>query len=254
MRDPYVYPYPHDNVLQNKFSVKDKETFDAMEGDFAALRIREMQERPVQGKFDFQHLCRINQYIFQDIFEWAGEPRTIPMEKEERVLGGLSVEYAMPEDIASNVENILKRMNGRAWETMTLDERANAFSEDMADLWKVHSFREGNTRTTVIFCCDFAKHRGIPIDKTLFAHHSKHMRDCLVAASAKFSDLGDLSRPEHLRKIIKESMQRGAVKEKRASAMSMDDWKAQIAKEREKTAGGGDSREKGKDSLNKNDR
>ena len=120
---------------------------------------------------------------------------------------------------------------------MGLDEKVNAFSEDMADLWKVHCFREGNTRTTVIFCCDFAEAHGFPMDRDLLANNSKYVRNSLVAASAIFSDLGDLRQPEHLRVIIKDSMQRGAALAKQNPQMSMDNWKDQIAQEKERNKG-----------------
>lgn len=79
----------------------------------------------------------------------------------------------------------------------------------MAELWKVHPFREGNTRTTITFCCDFADSRGFCIDRDLFKKNSIYFRKALVAASAKFSDLGDLSKPEYLIQIIKDGIQRG---------------------------------------------
>lgn len=66
MCDPYVYP--HTDVLKNKFSIKDKATLDTMEADYTKLRIRALEENPIQGKFDFQHLCDVHKYIFQEIY------------------------------------------------------------------------------------------------------------------------------------------------------------------------------------------
>lgn len=237
VRDPYVYPYPDDNILKNKFGIKDGETLKAMEGDFSALRIREMQERPVQGKFDFQHLCDVHKYIFQDVFEWAGQTRTIGIEKPEMALNGLSIEYAEPGEIERLASVVLNRMNGRAWGSMTLDEKTAAFSEDLAALWKVHGFREGNTRTAVIFCCDFADQHGFPIDRSLFEKNCGYMRRALVAANAKFTDLGDYSKPEYLHKIVKDAMQRGeALAKERGGEMSLSDWKSRIKEARAESA------------------
>lgn len=231
MADPYVYPYTV--VLKNKFSIKDKDVLDTMEADFTELRIRELWEHPVKGNFDFEHFCAVHAYIFQDVYEWAGKPRTIEIEKAEKALGGISIEYGKSQNIVKDAGFVLERMNGRCWETMSVDERAKAFAEDMADLWKVHCFREGNTRTSVIFCCDFADSHGFPIDRSLFEQNSSYMRTSLVAASAKFSDLGDLSRPEHLIRIIKDGMQRGETLSKAMPKMCMEDWRSQIDKERE---------------------
>lgn len=45
---------------------------------FAALMIKESA-----GRFDFTALCGMHQYIFQGVYEWAGEIRTINIEKSE---------------------------------------------------------------------------------------------------------------------------------------------------------------------------
>lgn len=40
-----------------------------------------MQNNPIKGKFDFKHLKMIHQYIFQDIYDWAGKERTVEIGK-----------------------------------------------------------------------------------------------------------------------------------------------------------------------------
>ena len=51
---------------------------------------------------------------------------------------------------------------------MTRREFSNVFARKMALLWKVHPFRDGNTRTTMSYACRFAKDHGYPMDmKTL---------------------------------------------------------------------------------------
>lgn len=78
----------------------------------------------------------------------------------------------------------------------------------MAELWKVHPFREGNTRTIITFCCHYAEKEGFPIDTDLLKDNSDYVRNALVAASAVFHDLGDKSNPEYLVRIIKDAMER----------------------------------------------
>ena len=235
MNDPYLYP--GSRVLINKLGIKDQEQLDAAEAAVTSLRMKQLRLSPAQGNFDFQHFCDVHKHIFQDLYEWAGQPRTVPMEKPERVLGGWSVEYTPPTLIPIAAEGVLNRMNGRNWGNMPWEEKVNSFSKDMADLWKVHAFREGNTRTTVMFCCDFAEAHGIPIDRGLFATQSVFLRDSMVAHCAVFKDAGDLSQPYHLRRIVEGAMLRGAEREelaKKRGNMTMDDWQSQIAQERKK--------------------
>ena len=54
---------------------------------------------PLKGDYHTDHFLAMHKYIFQDIFDWAGEPRTIAIYKEEGILQGQSVEYSDPGDI-----------------------------------------------------------------------------------------------------------------------------------------------------------
>ena len=91
---------------------------------------------------------------------------------------------------------------------MNDDEAAEAFADSMAALWKIHPFREGNTRTTVNFCCQYSDAVGLNIDRKLFEENSKYVRDALVAYNAVFTDLGDLSQKEHLIRIVRDGISR----------------------------------------------
>lgn len=248
MKKVYVDPYinPQTGTLKNLLGITNNEELRRTEAEMTGILMRELNQTPVKGNFDFAHLCQIHEKIFGDIYEWAGTQRIIDIEKPERALGGLSVEYSQCDEIQRNASMILTDMKKVDWEGLPLEQKAAEFSRYMADLWKVHPFREGNTRTTVTFCCDFAESRGFGIDKDLFKDHSEYVRTALVAASAKFSDsLGDRSQPEHLYRIVKDGMERWAKdhhaqdKEIRmdghaqGSKMSMSDYKNKISKARE---------------------
>jgi cell filamentation protein len=206
-KDPYLQS---NGVLKNKFGIKDKHELEIREGRFTSFAIEEILRNPIKGSFDFKHYCEFHKQIFQDIFEWAGQPRTIDIEKPEAVLGGdLSVEYAKPGKIKEAAVLVLKDMSAVDWDSLWLDKKAEQFAFLMGDLWKVHAFREGNTRTTALFCCQFAKEHGFPLNMDIFKNNSKYFRSALVAISAKFSDGTDVSQPEHLIRIVKDSMERG---------------------------------------------
>ena len=75
------YCYPASEVLINKLNIKyEKDLFNA-EKELTAIRLRELQEKPIKGKYDFAHLKAIHKYIFQDIYSWAGKVRTVEIGK-----------------------------------------------------------------------------------------------------------------------------------------------------------------------------
>jgi len=209
MYDPYLY----DDclVLRNKFGIKDNDLLDKAEVEFSCNAIHDLVTKPLQGSYDFLHLCQFHARIFGDIYDWAGQPRTVLIEKQEAVLGYMSIEYSKPQNIKVEATNILLKMNAICWQTISLDEQAKALSLGLSDLWKVHPFREGNTRTTVTFICQFAESKGLPLDRTLFEQNAAYVRSALVAATAIFSD-GDFRKPEYLLRIVRDSLERGMYK------------------------------------------
>lgn len=210
----YVDPYIDRNTgtMKNPLGITNQEELSETEAELTGITIRELSRDPIKGNYDFEHLCKVHEKIFGDIYSWAGYPRIINMEKSEEVLKGNSVEYADYENIQQEASAVLKRMNSIKWDKLTLDERVKEFSSCMADLWKVHPFREGNTRTTVTFCCDFARAKNFGLDRDLFRDHGDYVRRALVVASARFTNMGkdvlDLSKPEYLEKFVKDCMER----------------------------------------------
>lgn len=207
MPDPYLYP--DSDVLKNLAGLQDSEELKNMEADYTLLRLSEIAEDESPTQFDFQTLCGLHYRIFQDVYEWAGKPRVINIEKAEAVLGEISVIYSDCFDIVKDAESILKRANRFEWKQVSFEDVVITLSNFMAELWKVHPFREGNTRTVVTFCCMFIEAQGIYIESDLFKDNAAYMRNALVAANAVFDDLGDLRKPEYLYRIVQDALERG---------------------------------------------
>lgn len=208
MRDPYLYP--DSEVLKNLADIHDEKELKDMEADYTLFRLSEIASRILLEKYDFEDLCNMHYYIFQDVFEWAGKPRIINIEKAEAVLGDVSIEYSDCFDIVGDAEAVLKEMNQYPWHKVSFEDVVTAFSDFMARLWRVHPFREGNTRTVVTFCSMFIEAQGFYIESDLFKDNAAYMRNALVAATAVFHDFGDLRKPEYLYKIVQDALEQGS--------------------------------------------
>lgn len=208
MHDPYLYDGT--DVLKNRLGIKDKKELERAEGDYTSFRMRYLLENPPEGRYDFKHFCKYHEHIFQDVYDWAGKIRTINIEKAEHALGGISIEYS---DVKKNIdlecEQALAKMREYPWQRMSVEERANAFADSLAKIWKIHPFREGNTRVSVTFVSQYYEHQGFPIEKKLFESNSAYVRTALVAYNAVFSDLGDRSQPHYLQRIVKDAIEIG---------------------------------------------
>ena len=200
MRDPYLYDDAP--VLKNKLNIHEQSLLDDAEADYVVYRLKDLALNPLQGDYHTKHFLKMHEYIFRDLFEWAGVPRTISIYKEEDVLGGQSVEYSDPFDIVNDIHHVLSDMRAKDWLNMTRSQKSSEFCDSMARLWKIHPFREGNTRTTITFCCQFAYEKGLPLNRKLFEENSQYIRTALVAYNAYFSDGNDFSKKEYLEKIV----------------------------------------------------
>lgn len=207
MRD--VYLYEDCEVLKNLLNIRDKDMLEEAEADYVAFRLKEIAINPLPGDYDYNHLLKMHEYIFQDIYAWAGQQRKLNIYKEEPVLGGLSIDYSDVFDIPRDADSILSDMSKKVWKEMDIHEKAIEFSDSLAKLWKVHPFREGNTRTVITFCCQYADAVGITPDRELFEKNAQYVRTALVAYNAVFESIGDRSKPEYLIKIVEDSIRHG---------------------------------------------
>ncbi len=211
MRD--IYLYDDCDVLKNLLNIKDAKLLNEAEADYVVYRLKDVAKNPLPGDYTYEHLLRLHEFIFQDLYEWAGQQRTINIYKEEPVLGGLSIDYSDIFDIPRDVEQALRDMRGKDWANMDVHEAAVEFSNSLAKLWKVHPFREGNTRTTVTFCCQYADEIGLNPNRNLFEENAQYVRTALVAYNAVFDDIGDVSKPEYLIRIVEDAISKDHIDE-----------------------------------------
>lgn len=205
MRDPYLFE--DNDVLKNKLGIINQELLEQAEADYVVFRMKEIALNPLPGDYHTEHFFRMHEYIFQDLYEWAGKPRTISIYKEEDVLGGMSVEYSDPFDIVTDVHHVLQDMRKKAWKSMNKKTLAEEICDSLAKLWKIHPFREGNTRTTITFCCQYLDEIGILINRQLFEENARYVRTALVAYNAYFADGNNYSKKEYLEKIVFDSLE-----------------------------------------------
>lgn len=160
MRDPYTNSR---GVLINKLEIEDYDILKQAEADIGFIKLVNIDSIPIDY-FDEDLLKRIHSHIFEDIFDWAGRFRTVPIYKEEIVLPKYSIPYTEPKEIEKDLKKKLDDLNSVNWEGMDKKELSLLFARKIALIWKNHPFRDGNTRTTLSFACMFAKANGFPLD------------------------------------------------------------------------------------------
>ena len=219
MKDPYVLK---NGTLKNLLGITDYEELKQAEKDIAYVKLINAEEE-IKRPCDIGLLKRIHKHIFEDIFEWAGEFRTVPIYKEERVIPGVSLEYAEPKNIEKELTKRLEEMNSINWKGKGIDEITKQFTKELAKLWRIHPFRDGNTRTTLTFAHIFAKQKGFEMDLGTMLDELGRIEDPETGKVKRWSvrdkfvlaalDEKDYPEPEGLENIIKKSIEKG-VKQK----------------------------------------
>ena len=180
MRDPYLYDDV--DVLKNLANIKNVELLRTAEADITNLAMTAIYNKKYD-KFNADTLCDIHRTIFGQIYDWGGEYRTIMMTKPEDVLGGDTVRYAYPKEIKKQLAETMKEV-GKLKRTGDNDrDIVFRLTRIISAIWQTHPFREGNTRTVIVFAVLLAKSLGFEVDHELFKEHSSYVRNALVWAS-----------------------------------------------------------------------
>ena len=136
------------DVLKNKLGITNLETLKEEENLIVRKKLAYLYLKPIEGNFDSKHLLKMHEFIFGDIYPFAGLYRTCSMQK--------STMFCNAEEIQQTLEDVLKEMN----ETFSTDiysttDFAFKLGKYYYDLIYVHPFREGNGRTIRAFLRDF---------------------------------------------------------------------------------------------------
>ena len=152
------------------------------EADIVAGRITALL---VEKAFSFTPAAwmSIHRYLFKDVFMHAGEIRTYNISKNEWVLNGKSVFYASYDSIPMTMEYDFKTEAAFSYKNLSKDDISRHLAQFTCDIWQIHPFGEGNTRSTAVFLIKYLSSLGYSINQECFAKKSWYFRNALVRAN-----------------------------------------------------------------------
>lgn len=198
MNDPYVYE--NTNVLINLANIKNQKELDNYETTLTGLAILDILNNPIDLN-SVNDIFIIHERLFKEIYSWAGKPRTINIYKEEPILSGLSVEYSNYKSINRDLNKIQHDIDSYKLNELSKKELIHKITIIISSIWKVHVFREGNTRTICLFLYFLMKKYNLKLNVNFIGEHSKYFRNALVLAS-----IGEYSEYEHLEMILRDAI------------------------------------------------
>lgn len=151
--DPYI---ASNGVLLNSLGITVQNDLDIAERLFVSWRETNL---PRTFAYDDQLLCRVHRHLFQDLYSWAGQYRTVNISKGE-------APFAPPLNIGVAIKALVQKHPIESLRRASPDNFAPFLADMISEYNAIHPFREGNGRSIRALAMLLAEHCGHPIDWT----------------------------------------------------------------------------------------
>ena len=165
--EDYFYPETYDSArgygtLRNKLGIRDATELRRQEYALVFSRQAELHTAPnLLGRtYDVAHVRAIHRYLFQDVYEWAGEFRTVDMAK------GTGVFAHWDTGIQDRLEDVHYIIQEIQWKHLDYESFSASSALVFAYLNAAHPFREGNGRSSKVFMQHVAEQSRFQFDFT----------------------------------------------------------------------------------------
>lgn len=149
--DPYS---EYNGVLKNNLGIINTYDLNTVEADLTGINIHEILKQPLLHSFSITNINIIHKNIFQDIYSWAGEFRTIDMLKGDTF-------FESYETISITLESLFNDFQSNNYfKNLSIDDFAQHAAEFLIELNRIHPFREGNGRTQRVLLSQLALRAG----------------------------------------------------------------------------------------------
>ena len=177
--------YEVEKELKEYYIEKEKNndvTDNELECDLVSTRIvKLLQEDNFESSVDY--LKYVHKYLFQDVYEFAGEFRKVDFSKHERILNNDSVAYGDCKLLEQSLDYDISLEKNKNYNEMNIVDVINNITNFSSSIWQIHPFREGNTRTTALFIEKYLVSLGYDVDNTMFKDKSVYFRNALVRSN-----------------------------------------------------------------------
>ena len=190
-----------DTYYQSKTN-RTSEDDEIEEADKASANIASILNEP-SFTFSISGLTSIHKRIFNGIFKHAGIIRDYEISKKEWVLDGASVSYGFAFELKGALELDIQRERDFNYTGMALSEIVKHITQFTSDIWQIHPFCEGNTRTTAVFIIKYLRSLGFNVNNTTFEKNSWYFRNALVRANYQNLQKGKYKETIHLERFFR---------------------------------------------------
>ena len=152
------------------------------EADKVSVRIAQIIS---ENSFVFSpiELITIHKRLFEGIYSHAGRIRDYNISKQEWVLDGDTVTYGNAYSLRETLDYDLNLEKNFSYSGLSTEDIIKHIARFISNLWQIHIFGEGNTRTTAVFLIKYLSKLGFNVTNDIFAENSWYFRNALVRAN-----------------------------------------------------------------------
>ena len=143
--------------LVNKLKIKDAKKLSEIEAQVTFVKTVMLEEKPIKGDFSFEHFKKIHEFLFCDLYEWAGRIRTVNISKKR-------TKFLDADSIEAVASKCFSKIKDGYLENLSFYDFSKRIAELYNDINYIHPFREGNGRTQRIFFSSLIRHYGYDIN------------------------------------------------------------------------------------------
>ena len=174
-----------DKIINSYYENKPGEDERTEEADIVSNRIAQIISDD-SFTFTVGQLVSIHKRLFEGIFAHAGKLRDYNFIKREWVLDGRSVIYGDYHELKDTLEYDFESERNFKYADLTEDKIIEHLANFVSNLWQIHAFQEGNTRTIAVFFIKYLRSLGYDVTNDVFAKNAWFFRNALVRANFKF--------------------------------------------------------------------
>lgn len=167
------------SYLKKLYVGNGKFDFKQMEYDIVSTRIAEILS---DDSFTMNPniLKNIHKYLFKDIYDFAGCYRIKNIISNETILDGNHVSFTPSYEIKDTIDYEFSMEMNFSYKNITNEKAIKHLARFTSNIWQIHPFMEGNTRTVAVFIQKYLKRLGFEISNDMFKDNSLYFRNALV--------------------------------------------------------------------------
>lgn len=181
---------------------REPDDYERQEADSVSSNIQEILATNTLD-FSVRGYMALHRKIFDDVFKHAGQLRKCDISKKEWVLEWDTVDYLFWQDLHRALEYDIAKEREFSYKGISQDDLIKHIARFTSDLWQIHAFGEGNTRTTAVFIIQYLRSLGFEVTNDMFAKHSWYFRNALVRANYKSAVKGIDYSPIYLERFFR---------------------------------------------------